>query len=128
MPTPIREPSFNPSQVDYKYYNMIVWKSKYLLCESEFHHPIGRWNLEIHFWSNIFYIKYIDFISELLYTNFIKLLWENFKTSCLFCIIKTEKIFYLSFKKILLVVVLKRLTFILLLAFQLIAVKYLIIQ
>ena len=28
MPTPIREPSFNPSQVDYKYYNMILLNGK----------------------------------------------------------------------------------------------------
>ena len=34
---------------------MIVWKSKYLLCESKFHHPIGRWNLEIHFWNEDYY-------------------------------------------------------------------------
>ena len=29
--------------------------SKYLLCESEFHHLISMWNLEIHFWiiSNV---------------------------------------------------------------------------
>lgn len=33
MPTPIREPSFNPSQVDYTYYNMILWNVKCKLLE-----------------------------------------------------------------------------------------------
>lgn len=27
----------------------LLEKSKYLLCESKLHCPLGRWNLEIHF-------------------------------------------------------------------------------
>ena len=42
---------------------MIVWKSKYLLCESEFHHLISIWNLEIHF-GDFFDINSIEYINS----------------------------------------------------------------